>query len=261
MLPLLGLEKGSYAWKKCMSEEKQKNTLDLLSSLSIELHFAYSFLLTSRRLQLTLCPLPLTLLRPFHLIPSCVFLVLVRWVLDECSVGDTVLGKTVCFILSVDHLRLELGSGGWEGSTCTILPFPGSRPGGITLCLDGGFSWWWITSLLNTLEAEIFCCQFTGICHPGWLIHLSCIMTGDIYMIFLHVTIRIRREIQSVLSKLVIFYFFFYFLLLRYLSHCLIREFICNTSLLCIHSSPLQLCPVACEFSKIFLSSPGKLLF
>lgn len=37
-----------------------KNTLDLQRSLSIELHFAYGFLLPSRRLQLTLCPLPLT---------------------------------------------------------------------------------------------------------------------------------------------------------------------------------------------------------
>lgn len=133
---------------------------------------------------------------------------LIHWVLDKCSVGNTVLGKTVCFILSVDHLRLELGSRGWEGSTCTNLPFPGSHPGGITLCLDGGFSWWWITSLLNTLEAEIFCCQFSGICHHGWLIHLSCIMAGEIY-IFPHVTIRISREIESVVSKLVICHSFF----------------------------------------------------
>lgn len=166
----------------------------------------------------------------------------------------------VCLILSVEYLRLELGSRSWEGSTCTVLPFPGSGPGGITLCLDGGISRQWITSLLNTLEAEIFCCQFSGIRQPGWLIHLSCRMAGDIYMNLPHVTIRISREIQSVpsISNLP---FFFYFLLLRYLSRCLIMEFICNTSSVCTHNSPLWLSPVACEFSKIFLWSPGKLLF
>lgn len=47
--------------KVCVKEvdvgrEMGKNTLDLQRLLSIELHFAYSFLLTSRRL----CPLPLT---------------------------------------------------------------------------------------------------------------------------------------------------------------------------------------------------------
>lgn len=44
----------------CVGREIGKNNVDLQRSLSIVLHFAHSFLLPSRRLQLTLCPLPLT---------------------------------------------------------------------------------------------------------------------------------------------------------------------------------------------------------
>lgn len=69
--PVLLLTRGvTTAWfrkkgRVCVKEvsvhrEIGQNTVDLQRSLSIVLHFAHSFLLPSRRLQLTLCPLPLT---------------------------------------------------------------------------------------------------------------------------------------------------------------------------------------------------------
>lgn len=54
-------KRGSVCVKElCVGREIGKNTVHLQRSLSIVLHFAHSFLLPSRRLQLTLCPLPLT---------------------------------------------------------------------------------------------------------------------------------------------------------------------------------------------------------
>lgn len=158
-----------------MSAEKQGKILWIFRG-----HWVLSLEFASAFQEVAVNPLPFAtnLLRPFHLIPGWVFLVPVYWVLGKCSVGDAVPGKTVCIILSLEHLRLELGRGGWEGSTCTILPFPGSHPGGITLCLNGGFSRWWITSVPNTLNLKFSAVSFQAsislvdwfICPAEWLV-------------------------------------------------------------------------------------------
>lgn len=59
--PQPGLERERVCVKEvCVGREIGKNTLDPQRSLGIGLHFASSFLLPSRRLQLTLCFFPLT---------------------------------------------------------------------------------------------------------------------------------------------------------------------------------------------------------
>lgn len=112
------------------------------SSEVIEYCAAFCSQFSSAFQEVAINPLPfaINLLRPFPLIPSRVFL------MHSLSVGQMQCWRCcswkdyVCLILSVEYLRLELGSRSWEGSTCTVLPFPGSGPGGITLCLDGGIS-------------------------------------------------------------------------------------------------------------------------
>lgn len=200
--PPPGLERGRACLKEaCVGGEIGENTHSGPSEVSGR-WATFFFQLPSAFQEVATNPLlfPINPLRLFCLIPDRVFAVPVSWVLGKCGVRDAVPGRALCFMLSLNHLRLEFGSGGWEGSTCAVLPSTGSHPGGAKLCLDGGFNSRWITSLLNTLGAEIFCCQFSGILQPEWLIPLSGRKAGDMYMIPLRLAIRGSWEIQSVPS-------------------------------------------------------------
>lgn len=168
--PSLVYKEGWYAWMKRVLPGKQGKILTLAPQklLGVGLHFFFQFHPAFQEVATNPLLLPIKPLRLFPTSRLCLR--------STCFVSIRQTGcwrycswkGSTCFISSVNHLRLEPGSGGWEVSTCMVLPFPGSHPGGTKLfCLGGSFNSRWITSLLNTLEADIFCSVFR---HPSaWM--------------------------------------------------------------------------------------------
>lgn len=67
-----------------------------------------------------------------------------------------------------------------------------------------------ITSLLSTVGAEIFFCQFVGVLQPEGLIPCSCRKTGDMFVIPPGLAITVIWEIQSIPSDSNLMFFFFF---------------------------------------------------